>query len=914
MRYLTGLMAGNRASGLLVLLIFLSILSVTEASNESFPPSVDIDTFPVGTSYLSWDDAENETHVSLMYYPAVSSGEGAPVDNSSGPYPLLFWFGDESESTDQYDWIGNNLASAGYLVAVLPPDWVAERTATQCSEVISVYAGLQSYLGNQTMDSENWGVGGHGMGAKQAATCQLLMSGEWAQYLSNISLPNAMVGLGLSDVDTGVSSSSFGPSPGPGMGLYITGDYDEIAPSETNVETWLDNHEIPWHYMAVLGANHIQYQDESTFFEGFNDGTPQMTREVQQEHAMNHILPYFDLMLKGDHTQWLNATNRETNWESPSDSESYIDEDLEHAQFLPLMSNSSDVSEWDGINGRVVSVSTQLSHRDGSVPIGTTVSCSITEDGDWWDPADFETFGVNSVGVFTSATETGELSETFCDVPTEGVPPGNRTVRVSVDWFGMPSSIEVDFYRINLEPVLASPLPNVTVPQHGFAEISFSDIVTDPDGTSMFIEMDAHLPSTNQMHCFLEATALRCEHTGTPEWSGTEVLNLTAFDRYDTSFSMQFNLNASVIAVDDSIIQSTPLPELQLVEDGLPDTIDIQPYFTDPEGGAIHIVNGTCNSGLSVSWIGSNLTVEPLPNWNGVATVDIMVGDLTSQPIHSSIRVNIAPVADTPFLNLTVIELVEDTPLEIPLSEIGWDEDGDVLSFTVEGEHSHIQVDVLTSVLRIVPSSDWSGVSNDWNLSATSIDGQTTVNLELIVEEVNDQSQLTWGPISEDGDVSFTVTIYDPDDTAPWTIETRWDGTLWDTAEPTCTEVSPHDWECTIRTSTSELLAGAHRLEARILEDQNWSAVKVYYHTVPLSNVDSNEPITPQIPLNNQNEPFSIWVVLAIVVASVIAIIGLYMIATISNSDMEKMLVGGQVLDSNDADLDALEAELAELD
>ena len=34
-------------------------------------------------------------------------------------------------------------------------------------------------------------------------------------------------------------------------------------------------------------------------------------------------------MLKGDHTQWLNATNREVNWQNPSDSGAYIYEDLD---------------------------------------------------------------------------------------------------------------------------------------------------------------------------------------------------------------------------------------------------------------------------------------------------------------------------------------------------------------------------------------------------------------------------------------------------------------------------------------------------------------------------------------------------------------------------------------------------------
>ena len=50
---------------------------------------------------------------------------------------------------------------------------------------------------------------------------------------------------------------------------------------------------------------------------------------------------------------------------------------------------------------------------------------------------------------------------------------------------------------------------------------------------------------------------------------------------------------------------------------------------------------------------------------------------------------------------MTRVLVVEDTPLEIPLSELGWDEDGDELTFEVSGSHQHLDVAVLTHVLRL---------------------------------------------------------------------------------------------------------------------------------------------------------------------------------------------------------------------
>ena len=112
-------------------------------------------------------------------------------------------------------------------------------------------------------------------------------------------------------------------------------------------------------------------------------------------------------MLKGEHEQWLQATNRESNWQAPSDSDAYIYEDLSSARFMPIEANTSDVNEFEGNMGRLVSLTTKLTHRNGELPFGTTVRCTIEEGGDWWDPADYANFEINSTGVFTSSIENG---------------------------------------------------------------------------------------------------------------------------------------------------------------------------------------------------------------------------------------------------------------------------------------------------------------------------------------------------------------------------------------------------------------------------------------------------------------------------------------------------------------------------
>ena len=646
-----------------------------------------------------------------------------------------------------------------------------------------------------------------------------------------------------------------------------------------------------------------------------------MEREEQQAHARTHIIPYLDLMLKGDHTQWLNATNREVNWENPSDSDAYISEDLNGARFMHMTSNSSDVNEMEGLSGRVVSVNTKVTHRNGGLPMGTTVLCTIHEGGDWWDPMDFETYGINSTGTFTSSVDNGTASATDCEVSTEGVPPGNRSLMVEVDWYGMPSFLELGFFRENREPTLISPAPVIEVPQHGSASIPYSDFAIDPDGTTLIVEMAPHLPSTHQMHCYLDANTIVCEHTGEAEWTGTEILNLTIFDRYDIEFSTQLNLSATVFPVDDSVVQISEIPSVEMDEDSAQQAVTITSHFEDPEGVNATIINASTPGGLDLTWTFDNLAIKPHLNWHGSTTIEVWVGDETSAPIAATFTVNVASIPDAPRLNLTRVSLIEDTPLEIPLSELGWDEDGESVEFEIEGSHPGLTVTILSNVLRIVPASDWSGLSVGWNLTAISADGNATAPIEFEVSEVNDAIQLTWGPLETDDNAVFIVAIHDPDDGTPWTVRTRWDGLVWSEFDADCTASNPNvenpqDWECSVSNNMSELLPGAHRLQVQVYENGDWSEEKIYYHTVPVPPPDtSGGDNTPIITVDSGDEVFSIWIVFAIVVAGVIALIGLYMIATLSKDEMEEMLGNPTPSYSTDQDEFAdLEVELVEYD
>ena len=926
-------MASIRTAFFLTALLLLTPFAGFSSATNGFSDSHDVGTLSAGWQNLVFTGDENSSHWAQIYYPANESGEGQPIDNRSGPYPLLIWVGDDGEDSDQYDWIGKVLATAGYVTIVLPPDWNSDDTASLCISIISLWLRLEYNNENGSLegdpanmqgafDLDSWGVGGHGLGAKQAALCQLMMTGAWEPYITNPP-PTALIGLGLEDANTDIPDAYLGSSPEPGMGLYLTGTLDDIAKADTNIDRWLAGHEIPWHYMSVIGGNHVQYQDESGFWEGFNDGSATISREEQQSHAIEHITPYLDLMLKADHTQWLNATNREVNWQSPSDSNAYIYEDLKGASFMTMTANSSDVNEMEGVSGRVVSASTKLTHRNGALPMGATVLCTIKEGGDWWDPMDYSTYGINATGIFTSSIDNGTSSGTDCEVSTEGVPPGNRSIIIDVDWYGMPSYLSLEFFRENQDPELVLPLPEIQVPQHGIASLPYSSFANDPDGTNLVVEMLPHLPSSNQMHCYLETGSITCEHTGDAEWNGTEILNVTIYDRYDLNFSMQFNLSATVYPVDDSVVQISEIPSISIGEDSGLKSVIITSHFEDPEGANATIINASTNGGLDLAWTIDNIAVTPQLNWHGSTMVEVWVGDGSSAPVLATFDVYVESVPDAPRLNLTRVSVIEDTPLEIPLSELGWDEDGDSVEFQITGGDPHVSVTVLSNVLRIVPTSDWSGLSTGWNLTVASTDGNSTGPIEFEISDVNDVVQLTWGPLESVGnDTVFIVAIHDPDDGTPWTARSRWDGQLWTEFEANCdasdsSVEQPQDWECTVATDASELAPGAHRLEVQVYEGGIWVGEQIYYHTVsPLPSNSSNDNNLPDISVDAGGQDFSIWVVFAIVFAAIVGLIGVYMIITMSKDDMESMLGGSSNRGgySEDLELADIEADLVDFD
>ena len=245
--------------------------------------------------------------------------------------------------------------------------------------------------------------------------------------------------------------------PRPSSSLFLTGTTDEIAPASENVMEYLEDWPGAWQIMHVLGANHIGYQETDTFFERFEDGESSMGKEEQQAHALNHILPYLNLSLRGDDSGYSTAFNREVKTYS-SDSSAYIDENLSLSRLYNITNAQS--SQNNLTLNQTFTVSSNVEMRDGSEAVAN-VTC-ILADG-------MEVAGNLSEGIST------------CELNSSDLPIGNSFVTISIHDNSFSDYEKVLMTRIGTPMELIEPISDIEFDQHSNITIYPSDYAIDPD-------------------------------------------------------------------------------------------------------------------------------------------------------------------------------------------------------------------------------------------------------------------------------------------------------------------------------------------------------------------------------------------------------------------------------------------------
>ena len=737
--------------GLLVLATFSGVQAFPEEDSNFQPPHSGPD-FPVGYIDFSVNQQGPPGQDHRLVYPAMVAGEDSEVAGN-GPFPWMVLIVDENESPDNYMLLCSRIAQAGTMVYI--PSWPTNLESME--DFVSELEEIQEWIHNAnqsneavlgmfgSVDESHWGLIGHGVGAVLATNGYI----NWLSTATNQTAqpPRAIVGLAL-EVDE-VNEPLTIQAPAPNIGLFITGSADEVAPATEHVLPVLENVDgFAWQILHSLGANHYQYQDSSSFLEDFNDGDASLTQEEQLDHAMEHVLPYLDLTLRGDHSSFREAFNRPNDVDTVTDSNGYVDEDFDEAQLIPL---STPIS----LNG------TLFSPTDDAV----FVASWSMRNGDQYDdiPSNWTVTAECMLDNSTVVSGVINNDEARCVVPMGGVSPGAHQIKLMVFVEGGSGFITFDFNRTNDPIGLIDPHPELLVPQRGYAHIDSSEIAIDPDGQAIEIINATLLDNESHFNVIIDADLLgfTLTHSLDEEWEGATRIALELKAGGAVLDILNVTLNASILPINDPLIQISTVGQQVVDEDSPAVWFDASQYISDPEGAPLSMeINGLLQGeGELLAWFvePSNDTIRftPLPNANGAEVFTLSASDGFNTPLSIDVpfRVNAMNDAFDVTESAWDIALEEEGTLLLSLLDFAVDTDGDALVWELESEGStKSQMAISGQELLISALIDVNGIDNGWWLNVTDGDDVFEKRITLTISPEPDRPILSNGSITKTSD------------------------------------------------------------------------------------------------------------------------------------------------------------------
>ena len=806
-----------------ILLLPLQILSAAEP-NESgnFPQSQSLSHYSTGFLEGNVNIGDGTSFDVRIDYPSTNgSGEMAEMAWDGGPFPMVVFFVDEGEDLDNYGWITQSLASSGYIIVIPEARWDTDEVEVLLQEMKGLYSAFGNVNvsgfegGNQPdnfiggFDLDHWGVGGHGTGATLAATAQV----AWDFQINNDTLapPRALFGLGLDKADMPSLANLMPHYPKPTYALFMTGTVDEIAPAYQNVKVLLEDWSGGWHFMEVRGANHLQYQDESGFIERLSDGDAAITKSEQQSHALEHISPYLDLILKGDHNDWLVASNREADYSYISDGISYLDEDLSGARLLHV---ADAVGPEDDVElGNMSNFSMLTMHRNGDFiaanDSGFEFNCTV--------------IGHESIWAVGSIDPSNARSS--CELNLDQLSPGMYEVLLSASHNAMPASLRLEVVRGNTGLNQTDPVPAIILDQHGTVTVSADDFATDPDGQPIHFQNATWMAAEGEyFDLTIAGPNMTIGHTSMPEWSGSTLLAVTLVEsNTENPDTLDLVTQVTVVAVDDQVVSLGQIPSQQMYEDGEALVLDVGPWYYDPEGEPLVVSASSSDERLSVTINQTNITLLSALDWNGAAIVMLNVSDGTTAALSQSIPVQIIATDDEPKFNAAAWNLTfdEDETVIVVLTDLAWDPDGEqmVYIFSPDDSIGEFALLIEQGVMTIQPPSNWNGEMELGWLNAS--DNFTTIahRLKVTITPVNDIPSAQWQPATWQSEMLVIEYSYlDADGGENHSLRYRVDDAQWISVDSICGGIVADIRQCSVMYNASELAVGGHTIDLVVVD------------------------------------------------------------------------------------------------
>jgi hypothetical protein len=370
-----------------------------------------------------------------------------------------------------------------------------------------------------------------------------------------------------------------------------------------------------------------------------------------------------------------------------------------------------------------------------------------------------------------AVNETGWFS---CSLDVTDVEPGLFTASMRAMIDGAPVTRTLSLTRVNGPLESLAPVPAVIVPQGGSATLYADTLAVDPDGQNVrftTVQLEGANASRFGVTVLPEGSAVEITDASDVDWLGGALLNASLSAAGETS-PLQVSVQVRMGDVDNPVEVLGSPPTLVFDEDGSEQTLDVSTYATDPEGVPLHVtIDGGLWSELGpvrAAVIGSNLSVLPLANASGSVVLPLMVSDGTTSAVGMNVTVVVKPVNDAPLLNQSNLEVVlaEDTVLDVDLSLLAWDADGDLpVVSVVDAPETLLVLEVMERTLEIRPLQHANG-RIDTTLRFQFPDMMLDLPLAVIVEPVEDAGsiRLDWVRSLGQNQIEVRWTVEDRDD------------------------------------------------------------------------------------------------------------------------------------------------------
>ena len=843
-------------AALLLVMPFHSVAADHPDEALPFVPKHEGVDFPVG--WVTGHQSEGDAHTQMqVVYPAMADGEGENMAGN-GPFTWVQFIGDDGEDMEQYMLLASSLAKRGHIVVVHAgvseaTDFDAILSSIQIGYELMVALnesneGLSGSFGQ--VDLNHWGLGGHGHGA--AAAYAVMPFWNERDATPNAEPPRAVFGLGtdFSSWDEGDHWLDLAPEgwtvdvAQPSTGLFITGTLDGVAEFNDVTSVLNGTDDLGWHAMQLLGANHYQFQASASFFESLADEDASITQEQQIEHTADHLVPYLDLTLRGDHASFRAATNRPNDVNTLSDPNAYIEENLAGSALLLTGNNTFAPANRTSFNtSETVNWRVPWTLRDGTthdqLPSNWSVEivCAV-------------------VGMTPFSGTLLSNGEAECLFVMADVAPGPHQFHLEIRVEGAPTTLHHAFNRTDAPLSVTAPVPFIDVEQRGSLEIDASLFAFDPDGQEvLFIEAELTGGAIGNFSASIsqDGYTMVVSHTAPGEYvDGADLRLQLRADGDGVVDEAEVEAMIRIVPVDDPVVVTQTVPMQNMVEDGGSTSVVLSDYVNDPEGEMLmaSISGGTEGPYGPVYFAISEgvLTITPRLNMNGASVLHLLVGDGVNIPVEIDVPVYVEPVNDAMTINASYwdIEIDEDDSKALNLSEMAWDIDGDVLFWTI-GDSS-MNVDVVRAASQIIVSGAMDFYGREDTIYLNVSDGENThvARLNITVMAVPDAPAVTIKELNAVDERSGGLMwwVYDPDGTIPSEANVSVAGTMLENLSHSCSlDVSTATNRCLTFIEYPANANGTVELRVAVI-DADLGMESVAYLSVNLSGgIDNTSPV-----------------------------------------------------------------------